>query len=293
MLEKYRANYGLGDEIGAENVRAHLQLEAELTDRLLNSAQEERFDIFVDAYTRLYAELPWLNKISEPSTEHDLLAWKALIGSQKRVYEIGSGRGRLIKYLALQGNECVATEITRERGARFVNNPIANMTWHQTDGVHLSEFENEGFYDYVISDQVFEHLHPDDHRTHFLEARKILKSGGAYILRAPHGSAGPHDLSRVVGSTIPVFMHLFEPRYVDLSRLMKLANFAQQYAVIQIPYLTRKFGLTGTSRYFLRYQLAIESMEQWLLPGERRRSAFRKFARLLLAPSQVWIVGRK
>src|SRR5690606_20747310 len=50
--------------------------------------------------------------------------------------------------------------------------------------------------DTAFSDQLIEHLHPDDAADHFRVVRQVLKPGGVYIFRTPHRLSGPHDVSR-------------------------------------------------------------------------------------------------
>src|ERR1700677_3939056 len=64
-----------------DEVRRHAQIEGELTDRLLLTTPETRWNEFSDAYGRLYRDLPWLNKATDPPPdERDFRAWGALVG---------------------------------------------------------------------------------------------------------------------------------------------------------------------------------------------------------------------
>jgi SAM-dependent methyltransferase len=294
IVGNYRRIYGLGDEVGIEHVKKHAELEAELTDELIGSIRENRWEVFSTAYTKLYRNLPWLNLGSPPhNIDVDLRAWGVLVGRKGRVFEIGSGKGRLIEFLAERGNKCCATEITSERGERLTS-PNLDIEWHRTDGVNLSLFEHEGSFDYVISDQVVEHLHPDDLQTHFENAYKILKEGGLYIARTPHRSAGPHDLSQVFGLSESVFMHLHEFGYGDFQALMKAAGFSSLYAVLRLPLLSRMTNFYRLSSWFFRYQLLMDRLEERFIRSPHGRRFFRKlFRRLLLLESSIWIAGQK
>ena len=94
--------------------------------------------------------------------------------------------------------------------------PIHPLRWTVSDGVHLERFEAPESYDAVISDQVIEHLHPDDLVAHFAGVHAILKPGGRYALATPHAFEGPFDVSRVFGSERPQGMHLKEYTYREL-----------------------------------------------------------------------------
>lgn len=291
IVSNYRAVWG--QDVGIEEAKAHARLEGELTDRLLLSTAENRWREFSDAYSRLYRELPWLNE-SEGAREvrdpraWDFHAWEALVGRGRKLLEIGSGHGHLIRHLSLQGNSCYATEITQERGEKFV--PKEDVVhWLQMDGVNLTQFVPENSFDVVVSDQVFEHLHPDDHVLHLSEVRKVLVANGRYILRAPHRSTGPHDVSRVFGAADAVFMHLCEPNYLLMRELVERAGFRKVSAVLAL----RRAGIIMQSALFMRYQMLIDRLENRLAKTHAQRLRFREFARFLLGHRAVWIVAEK
>jgi len=93
----------------------------------------------------------------------------------KRVYEIGSGSGGMLRHSAEIGHECTATEISLERKERGSESPSPDLTEANSDGVHLDLFEKECSYHVVLSDQVIEHFHLDDVLTHFRAVFRILR----------------------------------------------------------------------------------------------------------------------
>ena len=78
--------------------------------------------------------------------------------------------------------------------------------------------------DIVFSDQLIEHLHPEDTYLHLKEIRKILKQDGVYIFRTPHAYKGPSDISRYF-SDEPQGFHLKEWTYTELLKLISKLNF--------------------------------------------------------------------
>ena len=131
----------------------------------------------------------------------------------------------MISYLASLGYECRATEITRERGEKHVSR-YPNLTWTISDGVHLDKFEPVNSYD-VVSDQVIEHLHPEDVVGHFKGARNILKNEGRYIFAMPHKFFGPWDVSRIFKKAKPKGMHLKEYTVYETVSALRSAGFAR------------------------------------------------------------------
>ena len=74
--------------------------------------------------------------------------------------------------------------------------------------------------DVAFSDQLIEHLHPEDTKHHFKTVHRLLKPGGVYTFRTPHRLTGPHDVSRYF-SDQPECFHLKEWSYGELAGLLK------------------------------------------------------------------------
>ena len=301
LVARYKANYGIARDAYLDEtmVRTHWDLERSLRSRLLGSTPENRWDTFERAYTTLYHDLHWLNDLGK-SGVHDSAAarfgvWAQLIGAPpKRVYEVGSGRGEMIEYLAKNGFECKATEITKERGRPWTA-PHPNLQWGVSDGVHLDEFEPAGYYDVVISNQVVEHIHPDDMVDHLVGVRKILVRGGSYILSTPHAVAGPSDVSSVFGEDTPLGMHLKEYTYRGLNRLLKQAGFQHVSSPLRLPTGVRnQLGdliPTWNSRTYFVYLEFVERLIA-LLPRQSWRRKAAKMMKLLLFTPNIFVVAR-
>ena len=68
---------------------------------------------------------------------------------------------------------------------------------------------DDACHDVVFSDQLIEHLHPEDTELHFGLVHRLLAPGGTYLFRTPHALCGPHDVSRWFSDT-PQGFHLKE-----------------------------------------------------------------------------------
>jgi SAM-dependent methyltransferase len=255
LIRRYKKNYSIPADavVTEEMILQHWNLEKELTKELLKSTRENRWKIFERAYGTLYRELEWLNKIvhtSEPANpEKQYSRWLDAIGiTSLNIYEVGSGKGAMIKYLAKHGHYCTATEITTERGALFVS-PDANVQWVITDGVHLDLFEEKEKYDIILSDQVIEHFHPDDIYEHFQSAYKILKPGGRYIFSTPHLYSGPHDVSLVFGCSSTKGMHLREYTFRELIKIAKTSGFTKISYAYKFTDILQKTGISSVLKF--------------------------------------------
>ncbi|OSJ29584.1 hypothetical protein BST63_14260 [Bradyrhizobium canariense] len=293
---KYKRIFGIPEEasVTPTMIEHHWRLERALTEQLLSSTPETRWTVWESSYSKLYSECSWLNRLPVTQPQSDQLRYGhflALIKDAKKIYEVGSGEGGLINFLAKQGYNCVATEVTRERS--FERDTRENLEWHTTDGVNFSQREPLEYYDIVLSTQVIEHLHPDDLATHFSEARKILKPGGKYILTTPHRFLGPADLSRVFGKQHAMCMHLKEYSYSEIQRAVKNSGFSKIQAVFLPPNVIRKhIPLFFESHAYLSYITFCETkLEQlaertgWRLP--------KLLLRMLLFMGDVTVVASK
>jgi cyclopropane fatty-acyl-phospholipid synthase-like methyltransferase len=306
LITRYKRNYGFpaSAEITEKMVLHHWELEKNLTKDLLESNPENRWDVFEKSYTTLYNNLEWLNKFSGDSklSQNNYETWLEIIGSPpKKIYEVGSGKGEMIAYLAKCGFECKATEITKERGSKHITDSLTGLSWASSDGVNLDRFEPTVFYDFVVSNQVIEHFHPDDLDTHFQSVYKILNQQGSYILTTPHCHTGPHDLSRVFGYDNPQGMHLKEYTYHELYDSLKTAGFKCIYcaAPSRLKNLLSRLGFGNEEQirtigiFYFHLMLMIENL-LLVIPSKKQRRTFSKFLRkIYLFADNIFLVAQK
>jgi SAM-dependent methyltransferase len=297
LVDRYRRKFGLSAQsaVNEQMVLKHWELERRLTNELLSSTPDERWGVFERCYTTLYHECPWLNEDVETGHRDDELDYGPflkLLEGVKDIYEVGSGKAVLLSYLAKKGFRCVATEITRERGERYVDADAA-VEWRNTDGIHLTRFEHPGSYDAVISTHVIEHMHPDDVPVHLTNAHALLRPNGRYILSMPHKFAGPMDLSEVFGLYEPVCMHLREYTWAETVEACKKAGFTRMEAVYLAPRRLRKMSpvKSFSGAGYLAYVLAVEAM-MGALPVKLRQPLAKRGAAFLFRP-EVFLVAHK
>ncbi|MFN6485183.1 MULTISPECIES: class I SAM-dependent methyltransferase [unclassified Nostoc] len=306
LITRYKRNYRIPAEaeITEQMILEHWDLERKLTQKLLESNSENRWEIFEQAYTTLYSKLEWQNSFvrdSAPTIER-YETWLEIIGSPpKKIYEIGSGKGEMIAYLAKCGFECKATEITRERGSKHVTDTSLNLSWGNSDGVHLDNFEQPEFYDVVVSNQVIEHFHPDDLTTHFKSAYKILVNQGKYIFTTPHCHTGPHDVSFVFGYDNPQGMHLKEYTYKELHNSLKIAGYKGIYCAVPAK-LRKLLSILGIKKeetiifigiLYLNIMFIVENI-LFVIPSKNLRRFFSRLLRkVYLFADNIFLVAQK
>jgi SAM-dependent methyltransferase len=130
-----------------------------------------------------------------------------------------------------------------------------------------------GSVDLAFSDQLMEHLHPDDARTQLANIFRALKPGGVYFCITPNRLYGPSDISAYFEDE-PKGFHLREYSVRELVGILREAGFARVRAYV------------GARGWFLRFPRALlEALEAALeaLPAKlRRRVAGSKPVRALL-----------
>ncbi len=297
LVERYKKKFHLpaGLPLDEDMVLGHWNLERRLAGELLASNPENRWDIFAHCYTTLYRECPWLNLDVSPDSQDNDTYYRhflTLLAGAKDIYEIGSGRARLLNYLARRGFRCVASEITRERGERYAD-PNAIVQWHSSDGVNLARFEAAESFDAVISSHVVEHFHPDDLLPHLENVHTILRPGGRYVLAMPHRFAGPMDLSEVFGLNKPVCMHLREYSWRETVEACRQAGFIRLEAAYVAPQMLRRIlrGASFSGRGYLRYVLAMEAMLD-KLPNKLKQALTKRGTAFLFRP-EILIIAHK
>ncbi len=300
LIALYKSYYNIPVDahLTEEMILKHWKLEQDLRKAILESSPEKRGEVTERYYTQLYSELDWLNSLVGTNASYKpsqlYKNWSSIIGNPpQNIYEIGSGKGALITYLASLGFKCKGSEITSERGKKY-SSQGANLSWGITDGVHLERFEPANHYDTVVSDQVVEHLHPDDLAGHMKGVLKILAPGGKYVLCTPHKSYGPLDITKVFRYNEPLGTHLKEYQYRELRDAMVQAGFTRVGAVRYLPpriaRLTRIWFRPRVSNLHTKWVIAAEKMVRSIPPRMTGREAI--IASLLIFPS-LFIVGYK
>jgi len=262
VIARYRSVFSIPTHVPVteDMIWQHVNLEYKLTGILLQSTPDERSTVWAESYDQLYGELPWLAQYSggdESVTNLQYSYLLKIIPEGTKSIEIGSGSGRLARYLTRNNRPCIATEITPKRGERADR----EIEWHATDGIHLTDYEGPATYSSAISMQVIEHFHPDDVYQHFQSMFELLKPNGRYILTTPHAFLGPADLSTVFRLERPYFMHLKEYTHRELGDIARKVGFRTVAAVYIPPTAVRKnFDVKIYSRLLYRYLRMMERL---------------------------------
>lgn len=226
---------------GEQRRREQFALEKQLRDRILASHPGNRQDVVSRAYGELFERFPdhAVFDYTEASRREagrlaaGMIAPLARQGA--RVLEVGCGRGDVLAALASGGLSCTGIEPSRRMIE--VSSECEGVRVRYGTAERL-EFE-DGSFDLVFSQQVLEHLHPDDVPLHLREAYRVLAPGGILAVETPNRRTGPQDISRGFTSTAEG-LHLKEWSLSELVQAYRDAGFVRMSGLLAPPALARR-----------------------------------------------------
>jgi SAM-dependent methyltransferase len=220
----------------AERIRVHYEVERELADRLRNSSRADRRDLYSLVYDELFERVPdhpqLTRKISAEDTRVELELQMRFLRHFLRpgitFLEIGAGDCSLSVEIARTARRVYALDVSESISA-LAEHP-ANLERVISDGVSIPV--PAGSVDFAYSNQLMEHLHPDDAFEQLRNILQALAPGGRYICITPNRLNGPHDVSSHYDREATGF-HIKEYTVTELTHLFRAAGFAKARAWAQ------------------------------------------------------------
>jgi SAM-dependent methyltransferase len=208
--------------------RHQFDVEQELARRLRSASPERRAALYREVYDELYKRVPTHPQLRR-LTDHD--HQRRLVNRQLRLLgrflrdeteflEVGAGDCRLALAVARRVRHVYAIDVSRQIAR--ADDPPGNFSLVICDGASVPVPECS--VDVAYSNQVMEHLHPDDAVLQLRGIYAALAPGGVYICRTPNLMTGPHDVSRSFGHE-PRGLHLKEYTSHELVGLFRAAGF--------------------------------------------------------------------
>ncbi|MBK8805293.1 MAG: class I SAM-dependent methyltransferase [Bacteroidales bacterium] len=206
-------------------------LEVIQAHKLNTAIPEERKKLYTKLYDEYFAALPFHPQFK---VKHDdsfktekinylLKATVPFLMNNNTFVEIGAGDCSLSKAIAQKGFNTFALDVS-ETISKSIENEKSNNNFNFIcfDGFNLP-FEANSI-DVFFSNQLLEHLHPDDVLEQTRNINSCLKSNGKYICITPNKLTGPHDISRFFTNK-NVGFHLKEYSAYNLHSLFRKSNF--------------------------------------------------------------------
>lgn len=248
-----------------ERLRVHYEVERRLADRVRAArTPEERRAIFATMYDELFREVPDHPRIAAKgaSTQHrerdvgwNLAQLAPYLRPGCTFLEIGAGDCALSARVARQAAQVYAVDISDQHQGNLPGNVRVVLT----DGSSIDV--PPGSVDLAFSDQLMEHLHPDDAIAQLRNIHRALKPGGVYLCVTPNRMYGPSDISAFFDDEARGF-HLREYTLGEIRQILAEAGFSRQHVYV------------GARGFFLRSPAFVVRAAEALLaalPAKARR----------------------
>jgi SAM-dependent methyltransferase len=211
-------------------LKEHYDIEKELADRLRNAAKEERRSLYNVVYDERCWRIPHhplVAQASDPAARARAVApqmrlLRSFVKPETTFLELGPGDCALAIEVAKWVQKVYAVDVSEELGKNSVR--PKNFEFHLADGINIPLAENS--IDIAYSNQVMEHLHPEDAHDQLRNIYAALIPKGIYICITPNRLSGPHDISKHFDEVATGF-HLKEYTIAELAERFISAGFSK------------------------------------------------------------------
>ena len=214
------------DPRSLERLKAHYDLEVMLADRLRQAPAVDRLRLYGEVYDELFAKLPdhyqfhLRDNGDATRINRKFRSLRPFLSADTDFLEIGAGDCQLSSRVASTVRSVIAVDVS-EMVADLRDAP-PNLSFVLSDGISIPI--PAGSVDVVCSNDLMEHLHPDDAFTQLRNILAVLRPGGRYVCSTPNRITGPHDVSAMYDDVARGF-HLKEYTSSDLREVLLRAGF--------------------------------------------------------------------
>jgi hypothetical protein len=220
-----------------EQLRQHYEVERELADRLRRAPANERIGLYSVLYDELYRRVPLHPrltrktdaKLATQAIDESMMLLKRFLKPDSVYLEIGPGDCGLTLHVSNLVKKAYAVEVSKE-ATKHIHAP-ANMQLIISDGKSIDV--PEGTITIAYSNQVMEHIHPDDAIQQLQNISHAMAPGGAYICATPNRLSGPHDISQYFDESA-TGMHMKEYTAGELEKLFSDVGFSRVEAYMGV-----------------------------------------------------------
>lgn len=231
-----------------ERLRHHYEVEKALAARLRAAPREQRLHMLTGLYEELFREVPDHPRLTREhapqSARRRIIRQMRLLGRflmpGMTVLEVGPGDCAFAFELARRVRQVYGVDV--DAVASRNSRAPANFRLLMSDGVSVPV--PPASVDLAYSNQLMEHLHPDDAQEQLRNIYAALAPGGVYVCLTPNRLNGPHDISRAF-SQEPEGFHLKEYTVTELEALFLATGFRRvaAYARVKDQWLRVPVGL--------------------------------------------------
>jgi SAM-dependent methyltransferase len=211
-----------------EQLREHYEIEKELAGRLRLATRAERGYLYTSLYDELFRRVsnhPQLTrKLSAEerlkAVSREMKRLKPFLNKEVTFLEVGAGDCALSLAVATFVKKVYAVDVSAEITKNSDFPP--NFQLVLSDGCNIPV--SPGTVQVAYSNQLMEHLHPDDASEQLLNIYRALAPGGVYLCMTPNRLSGPHDISQYFDRVATGF-HLKEYTLSELNNHFKSVGF--------------------------------------------------------------------
>jgi SAM-dependent methyltransferase len=219
-----------------ERLKFHYDVERQLALKLKQASKEQRRVLYTAVYDELYRRVEdHPRNFQRSATENrarevqrKVAYLRPMLRADATFLELGPGDCAVTHAMCPFVGQAIAVDVANE--AARPQQRLPNFKLVISDGSSIPM--EDGSVDLVFSDQLMEHLHPEDAADQLGEVARVLKGGGKYFCITPSRITGPHDITRYFDAPEPQGLHLKEYTYAELNRLFGDAGFSRRYGLI-------------------------------------------------------------
>jgi SAM-dependent methyltransferase len=266
-----------GEHRSPDRLWHHYVVELELADRLRRATRQERRRLYQVVYDELFRMVPDHPQLTRKASsedkvravQHQMSFLSRFLKTNSTLVEIGPGDCSLSFEAAKSVREVYAVDVSPEITQN--KETPSNFRLFISDGCNIPL--SDCSVDVVYSNQLMEHLHPDDALEQLAEIYRVLAPGGVYVCVTPNRLGGPDDISTYYDHVATCF-HLKEYTTKEIVALFKQTGFIRV-----------KAWAGGRGKYISVPPLAVCIVEQllsWFPPAIRTTLARTLPFRMLL-----------
>lgn len=212
-----------------EQLREQYEVERQLASRLKQATREERKTLYGAVYDELYSRVPHHPQLTRKANTDRKLQVRGLVDLASRFVspdttflEIGAGDCALSLEMARRARQVYALDVSEQISRNEA--PPENFRLVLSDGCSVPV--EPGTVSMAFSNQLLEHLHPEDALDQLRNVRAALAPKGVYVCITPSSLSGPHDISQYFEDE-PTGFHLKEYSTGELVRLFRQAGYSR------------------------------------------------------------------
>jgi len=209
-----------------DQLREHYLIERELANRLRTAGAIERRALYTSVYDELFHRVPLhpsrtMDRGAQARSVARLMTLiEPLLAPDQTVLDVGCGDGALACNIAQRVARVYGVDVSHNF-TQGLEHPD-NFSLAISDGTSIP-LEPDSI-DLAVSNQLMEHLHPDDALEQLRNVFRVLKPGGRYLIITPNRLSGPHDISMYFDDNASGF-HLKEYTVGELVGLLGKVGF--------------------------------------------------------------------